>query len=348
MSEEPFLFAPELGHVQPLRDAPMQLAFDPSADFDEWRKKLRTKLRELLGMNKFRKVDTNLRVLAESDRPGYRETRFVFTAEAGVEVPCHLLVPAAASGPVPLVICLQGHSTGMHISLGRPKYPGDEETINGGDRDFAIRVVREGFAALVMEQRCFGERNDCRAKDIHAFHADCTHASMVELLLGRTMIGARAWDVMRAIDALDDVPGLDLDHIACMGNSGGGTITWFAACLEPRIQVAMPSCYFCTWRQSIARIDHCVDNYIPGALQYFDLGDLAGLIAPRPLVIVAGEQDNIFPIAGVHEEYARVQAIYAKAGAAEKCRLVVGPGGHRFYADLAWPEFHRLAGWKKR
>jgi cephalosporin-C deacetylase-like acetyl esterase len=348
MSEEPFLFAPELGHVQQLRDAPTQLAFDPAADFDDWRMCLRAKLRELLGMNKFRKVDANLRVLAESRGPEFRETRFVFTAETGVEVPCHLLIPAAAQGPVPLVVCLQGHSTGMHISLGRPKYPGDDETIKGGDRDYALRIVREGFAALVMEQRCFGERNDCRTKDIHPFHAGCTHASMVELLLGRTMIGARAWDVMRAIDAVDEMPGLDLEHIACMGNSGGGTVTWFAACLEPRIQVAMPSCYFCTWRQSIARIDHCVDNYIPGALQYFDLGDLAGLIAPRPLVIVAGEQDNIFPIDGVHEEYARVQAIYAKAGAAEKCHLVVGPGGHRFYADLAWPEFHRLAGWKRR
>ncbi len=346
MSQDTLHLAPEIGHALLLRDAPMHLSFDPSADFDDWRKKLRSKLRELLGMGKFQKVDANLRILAESDGPGYRETRFAFTAEAGADVPCHLLVPSGATGPVPLVICLQGHSTGMHISLGRPKYPGDEESISGGDRDYALRIVREGFAALVMEQRCFGERNDCRPKDIHPFHAGCTHASMVELLLGRTMIGARAWDVMRAIDAIDDFPGLDLERIACMGNSGGGTITWFAACLEPRIRVAMPSCYFCTWRQSIARIDHCADNYVPGALQHFDLGDLAGLIAPRPLVIVAGRHDPIFPLAGVEEEFLRVQAIYDQAGAAGNCQLIIGEGGHRFFADLAWPAFHRLAGWR--
>jgi len=86
MSQDALCLAPEIGHTPLLRDAPMHLAFDPSADFDDWRKRLRAKLRELLGMGKFQKADANLRILAESDGPGYRETRFAFTAEAGVDV----------------------------------------------------------------------------------------------------------------------------------------------------------------------------------------------------------------------------------------------------------------------
>jgi len=34
------------------------------------------------------------------------------------------------------------------------------------------------------------------------------------------------------------------------------------------------------------------------------MGDLALLIAPRPLIVVAGKKDTIFPIKGVRETYA--------------------------------------------
>lgn len=44
-----------------------------------------------------------------------------------------------------------------HISLGRPKFEGDENSINGGDRDCCVRAVKEGFAAIALEQRNFGE-----------------------------------------------------------------------------------------------------------------------------------------------------------------------------------------------
>jgi fermentation-respiration switch protein FrsA (DUF1100 family) len=110
----------------------------------------------------------------------------------------------------------------------------------------------------------------------------------------------------------------------------------------------MPSCFVCALRHSIGRIDHCADNYLPSFLRWFELADVAGLIAPRPLVVVAGRADPIFPFAGVEEAYATIQAIYAAAGVPNNCRLVVGEGGHRFYAAESWPVFQELAeraGW---
>ena len=320
-----------------------RLAFDPQRDFPAWRQAVDAKLRELVGVLPDR-VPPNLRQEYERENDLFRETRFVFSAEAYADVPCHLLVPQAGDAPFPVVVCLQGHSTGMHISLGRPRYEGDEESI-AGDRDFALQAVRQGCAALVIEQRCFGEREQDRLP--HVVHADsrCHHAAMTALLLGRTMIGERVWDVSRAIDVLGEFPEIDAGRIGCMGNSGGGTITYFAACLDERIGIAMPSCYVCTFRDSIGTIDHCGDNYIPGILQYFEMGDLAGLIAPRPLVVVAGRDDGIFPIGAVEETFETIRRIYRAAGAPDRCRLVIGEGGHRFYADLAWPVFRELSGW---
>jgi len=309
-----------------------------------WRKALKSKLSELLGRKPV-KVKPNVKVEYEIDCGAFIDRRFVFSAEAGVEVPCHLLVPKEAPSPLPLMICLQGHSTGMHISLGRPKYEGDAESIAGG-RDFALQAVREGFAALALEQRCFGERSDSRPKEARTVNSSCHHASMCELLVGRTMLGLRVWDVSRAIDALGEFEGLDMDRIACMGNSGGGTVSYYAACTDDRIKAVMPSCSVCTFKSSIGAVDHCQCNYIPGIMNYVEMGELAGLIAPKSLLVVAGRKDPIFPIAGVKECFASVQAIYKAEGHPANCRLVLGPDGHVFYPDLAWPAFHELTKWR--
>lgn len=336
-------FAPELCHEPLLDAAPRALAFRPDVDFAAWRDELAATLRRLVGVTP-EPAPLDLRVEYEQEHEEFLERRFIFIAEANAQVPCHLLIPKAKRGPHPVVICLQGHTTGMHISLGRPKYDGDEQSIAGG-RDFALRIVREGYAALVLEQRCFGEREDQRPTERRSLRNRCHHATMTALLLGRTMIGERTWDISRAIDALAAFSEVDLERIACMGNSGGGTTTYYAACLDPRIRVAMPSCAVCTYKDSIGRIDHCSDNYLPGALQYFEMGDLAGLIAPRPLIVVAGKDDPIFPLHGVEENFETIRRIYEKAGAPEQCRLVVGDGGHQFYPDDAWPVFHALSGW---
>ena len=219
--------------------------------------------------------------------------------------------------------------------MGRAIYEGDENSISGGDRDFARQIVKEGYAALVLEQRAFGERKTDKMRD----RTTCPHPSMVALLIGRTMVGERVWDVSRAIDALESFPEIDTDRVGVMGNSGGGTCSFYAACFDERIKIAMPSCAVCTYRDSIAAMFHCACNYIPNAARYFDMGELAALIAPRPLVIVAGREDKIFPLHGVKETYAKVEAIYRSAGAPENCKLIIGEGGHRFYADRSWGVF---------
>ena len=129
-----------------------------------------------------------------------------------------------------------------------------------------------------------------------------------------------------------------------MGNSGGGTATFYAACLDERISLAMPSCAVCTYKDSIAKMFHCTCNFIPNIAKFFDMGDLGGLIAPRPLIVVHGIADTIFPDEGVKEAFETIKELYAAAGVPDRCRLVTGPEGHRFYADLSWPVVHELIG----
>jgi len=168
------------------------------------------------------------------------------------------------------------------------------------------------------------------------------------LLLGRTPIGERVWDMSRLLDwALENLA-VDEKRIAITGNSGGGTVSLYAAACETRISLAMPGSYFNTFAGSIGSIHHCDCNYVPGILQLGEMYDVAGLIAPRPFCAIAGQEDPIFPIAEAQLAYEKLQQVYQVTGNPDDCQLYIGKGGHRYYKDGAWPfvrqEFEKMGG----
>jgi hypothetical protein len=84
-------------------------------------------------------------------------------------------------------------------------------------------------------------------------------------------------------------------------------------------------------------ISHCIDNYIPGLLNWAEMYDIAGLIAPRPVFFESGEKDNIFPIAASRESFARVRKIYEVFGAADVTGHEVFDGPHSFSGKQGLP-----------
>jgi len=326
-------FVPSQYHRHLMDRTPREFAWT-GQEFRSWQASLRARFKELLGAFPEERVPPNVEEIEREETDEYVRLKIVFSAEECADVPAHLLVPKGVERPMPAMVCLQGHSPGMHISIGQARNEQDEESI-AGDRDFALQAVRNGFVALALEQRCFGERAETLQE--RRWEHGCLDAVFHSLALGKTMQGERVWDVMCAIDLLQQQPEVDPDRIACMGNSGGGTVTFNAACVDTRVKLAVPSCSFCTYRDSIMSIRHCGDNYIPGVLRLAETGELAGLVAPRRLLVVAGSEDEIFPIDGVREAFEMARRIYEAAGCEDNLRLVVGEGGHRFYADLAWP-----------
>ena len=77
-------------------------------------------------------------------------------------------------------------------------------------------------------------------------------------------------------------------------------------------------------------------NNIPDASLYFEMEDLAALIAPRRLTILTGLLDDIFPIEAVRKSYKTVEKIYAAANAADRCKLKEMPKAHFWCCDEAW------------
>ena len=311
-------------------------SFDENKSFEEQRERIWNKLIELSGLDLIaqNRCEPNLEIEIDEQREGHRFIRFTFESERGAVVPCYMLIPTTGKEKYPVAIVLQGHSTGFHNSIGVAKYPGDEEDIPRVA--FALQAVEQGYIALAIEQRGMGETKPQKEKRLWA--KMCHFTASAAMLMGRSLLGERMWDVARAIDLLPQFPQCDVNDIMITGSSGGGTASYFCACYDDRIKLSAPSCAFCPYPESILDIYHCACNYINGAYRYFDMQDLAVLIAPRKLLLVNGAKDEIFPIEGAKRGYDTVQKIYEKAGCKDNCKLVVTPKHHYWCPDIVWEE----------
>jgi hypothetical protein len=330
-------------HEELFNEKPL-LAFSPDNDYLSWKEQIRQKYIELLGLDVIAKNECPMDIQIEEivDEEEYVRIRYTFLSEKNSYVPAYLLVPKTNKDKYPICICLQGHTTGFHISIGKKKYEGDERSLETST--FALDAVKHGYAALAIEQRGMGIRTTPRNDRGRALTCGCYHTAFTALLLGRTLIGERVWDVHKGIDSLEHFKDkLDLDDITLLGHSGGGTATYYSACYDTRIKYAMPCCSVCTYEDSILELWHCSCNYIPKIARFMDMGELATLIAPRKLLIINGEIDPIFKINGTRKVYSVVEQIYRKEGVPNNCKLVVLPGReHYFDKDVAFSELKKM------
>ncbi len=330
-------------HEQLLKNKPL-LAYDEKNDYIEWKEKVKRKYIELLGLDLIAQNACDIKIEIEEcvETDEYVRYRYVFESEKGCLVPCYLLIPREQKKKFPICICLQGHTTGFHISIGEKKYDQDSQYLERST--FAIDAVKNGYAALAIEQRGMGERTTLRQDRGPALTCGCGFTAMTALMLGRTLIGERVWDIAKAIDSLDYFKdNLDLGDITVLGSSGGATAAYYAACYDERIKTAAPSCALSTYKDSIGNTWHCTCNYIPGIAKYFDMGELSALIAPRKLLVCCGETDPIFPLSGVKEVYSVIEKIYERENAPENCQLRIYPNKpHYFDKKIAFSSLKKF------
>ncbi len=313
--------------------APRRLRFQARTrgQAEAWQKQLRAKVTELVGGFPAARPPLAPVTLETRAFPGYRREKIVFDASPGVSVLAYLLLPDKAKTPAPTMICIPGHGRGVDDIVGIDDKGRDRTDKAGYQHDFAIQVAEAGMAAVAIEPMAFGCRRDAITARKGLSASACQPTAGGALLVGQTMVGWRVWDVMRTLDYIATRAELDSGRVGCMGISGGGTITVFATALEPRIRVALVSGYLNTFRDSVGSLSHCIDNYVPGILNWAEMYDVAGLIAPRPLFVESGDKDNIFPIAASVESFTKVREVYGVFGAAERIEQEVFPGEHSFW-----------------
>lgn len=142
------------------------------------------------------------------------------------------------------------------------------------------------------------------------------------------------------VDYLQTRPEVGPERIGMMGLSQGGTMTTFTTAAEPRIKAADIIGYVNPWeRFGINRANFCGSQIVPDIFKYFDTHDIAGLIAPRPLLIEMGFHDTCFPIEDPLKGFEGVRCIYKAAGVEDRLWKEVHPGEHGFAANQVYKFF---------
>ncbi|WP_114854097.1 dienelactone hydrolase family protein [Brachybacterium sp. YJGR34] len=314
----------------------------------------RTRLRELLGLDRLDRVADptadplsdpgtdapadaggagSARVLLEAGElpaPGVPLETRVLRAD-GTAIPAHLLRPAPEDDLGAGVVLVAGHGNGI------------DDLVDPADayhHGLAHQMAAAGFTVLCPEMVSFGRRRVPRPASAEPYgpgENSCGIDAARHLLHGVPVMGRRVADAAAAAEALGALPGVDPRRVAVAGGSGGGAVALLLAAADETVAGALVATYFSSFAASLAAIRHCPCNIVPGLLPELEMAEIAALVAPRPLILEAGERDAIFPIAAARDSYARLVASWGR-GRAEAERgdlpaLVVTPEGHRFVGE---------------
>jgi dienelactone hydrolase len=290
------------------------------AEWETWRADFGARLWNLLGVGDhpwqpYGPVELGARVAEHVTVDGLiRELIWLHTEEE-LYVPAYLFRPAEVGSSRPAVVVFPGHGT-IDEAAGLEASPQQAN---------AWELARSGFITLAVEARGFGRLGAVSHLQLDA----------AARLVGRTWYGLLLGDGMRAIDYLLTRPEVDADRIATAGVGEGGGAAMYLAALDGRVRAAVVSGYL--GKYAIAALDeeHCPCNDIPSVLCYAEMGDVAALIAPRPVLFVNGRED---PTAnpGTRESFAVARHVYQLLGVPRRARLLEPEGmGHYFDNQLA-------------
>jgi len=263
---------------------------------DDWKKQrpeLRRQLLEMLGLDPLpARTPLKAQITGRLERDSYRIEKIVFESLPGLYVTGNFYIPKGLSKRLPTILYLCGHSP--HPLGAKFQY-----------QDRALWFVSHGFACLVLDTLEFGE--------VAGIHHGTHDLNMWPWLsLGYTPAGVEVWNAIRALDYLQTRPEVDARHIGLTGISGGGAMTWYTAAVDERISAAAPVCSSFTFG---SQAEHWVARGQCDCIYYHntymqDFPVVGALIAPRPLLILSGQRDSIFPPDGYHEVYERAKRIY--------------------------------------
>ena len=321
-----------------------RLAFrgDTRADWEAWRAGAAEKLLELLG-DFPEPVDLAAEVLYSVEDDGLIRERVVFDSEEHMSVPCVVLKPADMpnDGTAPAILCSHGHGPfGKEPVAGNATSEGLRANMARHNYNYAEHMARRGFLTISPDLRCFGERSD--GPDPYPRRDRCNVHFVRGAIMGIYTLTLNIWDMMRCIDYLESRPEVDPDRIGMMGLSQGGTMTTFTSAIEPRIKAADIIGYLSPWQDfGIHDANFCGSQIVPEVYRYLDTHDIAGLIAPRPLLIEMGVHDTTFSIESMLRGYEGVKRIYSAAGACDDLWADVHPGEHAFAANKAFDFFQK-------
>jgi dienelactone hydrolase len=270
-------------------------------------------------------IDEPLSVRVEDETVADDHVRqlVTFSARDGDRVPAYLLLPQR-TGPAPAVLLHHQHASQWH--LGKSEVAG---LVGDPLQAFGPALARSGVVVLAPDSVGFEDRRRHATgtrpdpDDLSQWGRQLTSRLVVGDTLARKVLA----DAEDALRVLRSHPAVDPGRIGVGGHSYGGNVTIFQAAVDERVDFAFVSGAAGTYREKLAR-DIGIDlmQVVPGVARALDVDDLLALVAPRPLFVLAGDDDRY--AADVVPVIEATASAYANVGHPDAFRSAVYEGGH--------------------
>lgn len=199
-------------------------------------------------------------------RDGYTVGMYVVTGQGGYPIPVLLAVPDGGNKYPPVVYI---HPDGKEAAIA----PGGE----------IEKIVKQGYIVASPDLSGVGE-----LKPSVRFDAE---ASFSAILIGRSIVGIQAADIVSVTNFLKGLPNVSADEIRAIAFGEECPALLHAAVFEPSISnvalVNAPVSYYDITQSKMYDWSQSFNWGIAGVLTAYDLPDLAACIAPRKLTFAA-------------------------------------------------------------
>jgi hypothetical protein len=259
-------------------------------------------------------------VFGDVTHDDYIVSKVYFESIPGFLVTGNLYRPVGP-GPFPAILSPHGH-----WAYGRLE---NTSLVSAPGR--AINLARQGFVVFTYDMIGY---NDSRQLP-HTF------GGPRENLWGLSLAGLQLWNSLRSVDFLESLPYVRREAIGMTGESGGGTQTFLLAAIDERIAVAAPVNMISLHMQG-----GCLCENLPGLRLDTTNVEIAGAIAPRPLLMVSATGD--WTANTMESEYPAVRSLYALSGAADRVHAVRMQAEHNYNKESREAMYAWMARWLQK
>jgi dienelactone hydrolase len=244
---------------------------------------------------------------------------------------------------MPVIVGMHGHSGSSREYLPNPK----TETSLGWI------LIQRGYAVAAIDGYFNGERDGKGPRGKLDKGEGAQEMSLFKLHLwqGHTLWGLMIRDEQCLLDYLDTRPEIDKEKIGATGMSMGCTRAWWVSALDDRVKAIVGVCCFTRYTELLAHgSSHGIYYFVPGLLKHFDSEAIYALTAPRPMLMLSGDQDRNAPPDGIEVLERKLGGVYKLYGKPENFRSVIYKNtGHEYLHEMkvemaAWFERHLPVG----
>lgn len=309
-----------------------------------WRDNTREILKDLIGLDKMETCSLNARRLEQIQlEGGIMREKVVIQVEPDVYMPFFVLIPAQiCDEEIQCYLALPGHmGAGKYSVAGCSEIPVVADSIKQFNYDYGLNLAKLGYVTFCPDIRGFGERREeplQTEEESDFINGCCFHLAHMAEPLGQSVIGMNVWDMMRLLDYIKERGQWSSEKIGCVGFSGGGLLTLWLSALDDRIQKCLISGYLYGYKDSLLELNgNCSCNYVPHLWEHVDMGDIAALIAPKPIMIQSCKEDHLNGKRGLQNVYEQIDIIksayriFGKEGCVEHD---IRDGGHCFHNEI--------------